>query len=94
MARTKINPEKYEIRAVDAWYDGDCWSYNETWHVRDVVIHGNNTRSNLLYMKRRSGYICRKGTCRMDCVDGSMYELVERKSGMPLMVFIPYTSVQ
>lgn len=80
---------KYEIRTVEAWSDGEDWYYNRTWREGDVEVRGEHVKEELLYFKRRSGYVHKQGSVVMRNVDGSLYELVVKKTGEPLMAFIP-----
>ena len=25
--------EKFEVRQIDAWFDGEAWTYNESFHI-------------------------------------------------------------
>ena len=80
---------KYEIRTIEAWHDGDGWYYNQTWHVDCVEVRGEHVKEELLHFKRKNNYVHKQGSVVMENVDGSMYELVVKKTGEPLMAFIP-----
>ena len=80
---------KYEIRTIETWADGEDWCHNQSWHVANVEVRGEHVKEELLHFKRKSGYVHKQGSVVMVNVDGSLYELVVKKTGEPLMAFIP-----
>lgn len=80
---------KYEIRAIETWADGEDWCHNQSCHVGNVEVRGEHVKEELLHFKRKSGYVHKQGSVVMVNVDGSLYELVVKKTGEPLMAFIP-----
>lgn len=80
---------KYEIRTIKAWHDGDRWYYIRAEHVDNVEVRGEHVKEELLHFKRKNNYVHKQGSVVMENVDGSMYELVVKKTGEPLMAFIP-----
>lgn len=82
---------EYEIRQIDAWQDGDCWIWNTSWHITDVSVPANvkDFERALLYRMRKAGIISRPGRTKLVNIDGSLYELQDRKTDEPLIAFIP-----
>lgn len=80
----------YQIRVVDAWSDGEGWTYNESHHLAYATISNKtkNIEEALLYHMRKHGLVSKRGKTRLE-YDGSIYELVERATGKPLVAFIP-----
>ena len=79
----------YEVRQVDAWRDGDGWVYNETWPVSKIRIRAkSNERRALQYQLRKLGIVSIPGRTVFEW-DGSVWELVARKTGQPLFCIIP-----
>lgn len=89
MARRYDNEQKYELREVRSLHDGISWYEDETFHIANIAVHGDDTHHNLLYFSRKYGYVCKRGVCRLECIDGSMYQLVTRKEGEILLDFVP-----
>ena len=81
----------YEVRQVDAWqYDG-CWVWNTSWYITAISIPANvkDLERALLYRMRKAGIVSRPGRTRLVNVDGSLFELQDRKTREPLLAFIP-----
>ena len=85
----------YELREVDAWQDGDCWVWNTSWHIVDVSIPATvkDLERALLYRMRKAGIVSRPGRTKLVNVDGDMYALEDRKTGEPLIAFIPISHI-
>ena len=92
MAKNFINKASYkigfEIRQIDAWNDGDGWTYNASFHIGVFTIKANDEKRAFLNALHRHGVVCKRGFCRVD-FDGEIYELVNRKTGEPLYAAIP-----
>ena len=83
---------EYELRQIDAWQEEEyCWTWNESWHITNVSIPANvkDIKKALLYRMRKAGIISRLGRTKLVNIDGSLYELQDRKTGEPLVAFIP-----
>lgn len=35
---------KYEIRQIDAWYDGEAWTYNESFRIGEFSTRAENVK--------------------------------------------------
>ena len=82
----------YEIRQIDAWQEEEgYWVWNTSFHVADVSIPADvkDLERALLYRMRKAGIISRPGRTKLVNVDGSLYELQDRKTEEPLIAFIP-----
>ncbi len=83
---------EYELRGIDAWQEEEnCWTWNESWHIATVSIPANvkDIKKALLYRMRKAEIISKPGRTKLVNIDGSMYELQDRKTGEPLVAFIP-----
>ena len=83
--------EKYgfEIRQVDAWGNGsDGWEYNETFHLCNVKSAAKDEKRLFMRALRRHGIHFKRGAVRVD-YDGSIWEIVNRKTDEPLFCMIP-----
>lgn len=80
---------KYELRQVEAWRDGESWSYNNSFHIADYAVSESaDGKRAFLRAMHKNGFVCKRGMTRVE-TDGSMFELVNRKDGEPLMAAIP-----
>ena len=76
----------YELRQVDAWDDGEGWTYNETWPL--VTYRHDTAYNDARAMHRalnRLGITCNPGRTATE-YDGDVIEIVDRKTGRPLFV--------
>ena len=83
---------EYEIRQVDALQEEEgYWVWNTSYHIATVSIPANvkDLESALLYRMRKAGIVSRPGRTRLVSIDGNLYELQDRKTGEPLIAFIP-----
>ena len=79
----------YEIRQVDAWGNGaDGWEYNETWKVDAFRSCAGNEKRLFLRKLRKNGITFKRGAVRV-YYDGSIWEIVNRKTLEPLFCMIP-----
>lgn len=78
----------YEIRQVDAWRDVEGWTYNETWHLCDVKSGANDEKRLFLRSLHRRGITLKKGRTKVS-YDGSIWEVIDRKTLEPLFCMIP-----
>lgn len=79
---------QYEIRQIDALYDCESWYWNSSYHIGDFSTHANDHKRAFLNALHKLGVVCKRGACYVD-YDGSIYELRERKTDMPLFAAIP-----
>jgi hypothetical protein len=79
----------FEIRQIDAWGNiSDCYEYNETWHICNLSSAAQDEKRLFLRALRRRGISFKRGAVRVD-YDGSVYEIVNRKTLEPLFCMIP-----
>lgn len=79
---------KYEIRQVDAWNNGEGWTYNETFKIGEFATNAADHKRAFLNALRKIGIVCKRGKCKVE-FDGDIYEVQERKSGLPMFAAIP-----
>lgn len=78
----------YEIRQIDALNDGESWYWNTSYNLGTFSTKANNHKRAFLRALHNLGIVCKRGACYVD-YDGSIYELRERKTDMPLFAAIP-----
>lgn len=80
-------PQAYEIRQIDAWHDGEGWTYNESWHLTSFTTTGDPARA-----FRRAlaclGITFYRGRTATE-YDGDVFEIVDRATREPLFCAIP-----
>ncbi len=75
----------YELRQIDAWSDGEGgWTWNESWHLRDVHVAEDKEADFLLELVAASAA---RHTVEAD--GNGLYELQEVDSGRPLFAILP-----
>ena len=80
---------RYEIREIDAWYYDDGWNYNTTYLMGELTTSSKDEkRAFTNYLKNEHGITFKKNRTRIE-YDGSLYEIVDRKTFEPLFVMIP-----
>ena len=79
---------KYELRQIDAWADCDGWIYNQTWKLAEYETAAKDHKTAFLRALHKIGVSCKRGKCRVE-TDGSIYELVDRKTLEPLFCAVP-----
>lgn len=73
----------FAIYQIDAWHDGEGWYYNQSYEVGYYKTGAKDLKRAALRNLAKRGIRFKKGTIRVEsCFDG--YEVVERKTGMPL----------
>ena len=80
---------KYDLRQVDAWNSEEGWNYNETFHIDDIEIGEGDEKRAFSRAFKKHGIVCKRGMCRWENIDGSIFELVNRKTQEPLIVVVP-----
>ena len=79
---------KFEIRQIDAWPDGEAWTYNESFHIGEFSTKAKNIKRVFCRALHGLGVVFYRG--RVVVVDdGDFLEIQNRKSGEPLFVAIP-----
>lgn len=83
------NKARYEIRQIDAWgNEEEGYTWNESIKIGEFTTAAADHKNAFLRALRKMGIVCQRGKCKVD-FDGDIYELTERKSGMPIMAAIP-----
>ena len=79
---------KFEIRQIDAWFDGDGWTYNESFRIGEFSTKAENVKRVFCRALHSLGVVFYRG-CVVVVDDGDWLEIQNRKSGEPLFVAIP-----
>lgn len=79
---------KYEIRQIDAWSSGEGWTWNESYKIGEFKTSAEDHKRAFLNALRKIGIVCKRGKCKVE-FDGDIYEVQERKSGLPMFAAIP-----
>ena len=79
---------KFEIRQIDAWFDGEAWTYNESFRIGEFITNAKNLKKAFCNALHNLGIVFNRG--RVVIVDdGDTLEAQNRKDGEPLFVAIP-----
>lgn len=79
----------FEIRQIDAWGNREeGYTYNETWHLCNVSSAAKDEKRLFSRALRRHGITFKKNRTLID-YDGSIYEVIDRKTKEPLFCMIP-----
>ena len=81
-------PERYEVRQVDAYLYDDCWTYNTTYRIGTFATFAEDIPRAIRYYLKSQGIAFAKGRTRTK-YDGDVYEIIDRRTGEPLFVAIP-----
>lgn len=80
---------KYEIRQVDAWGNAeDGFEWNTSYHIGDFETVAEDHKKAFYNALRRLGICFFPGKVRAE-YDGSVYEIVDRKTGASLFAALP-----
>ena len=79
---------KFEIRQIDAWYDNEAWTYNESFHIGEFSTNAKNLKKAFCNAMHKLGIVFNRGQVVI-IDDGDILEAQNRKSGEPLFVAIP-----
>ena len=80
---------EYDIRQVDAWKDEEeCWYWNNSIHLYHFYTASKDHKKAFLDFLRKVGITFKKGSIRVED-DGSVYEIVDKKTGEPLFAAVP-----
>ena len=78
----------YGMFQSDAWYDGEAWTYNESFRIGEFSTRAENVKRAFCRALHGLGVVFYRG--RVVVVDdGDCLEIQNRKSGEPLFVAIP-----
>ena len=78
----------YEVRQIDAWADEGGWVWNTSYPMGRLATRGKNDGRALIGFLNRHGVAFKPGKTRIE-FDGSVYEVVDRKTGEPLFAAVP-----
>ena len=79
---------KFEIRQIDAWFDCEAWTYNESFRIGEFSTNAKNLKKAFCNALHNLGIVFNRG--RVVIVDdGDTLEAQNRKDGEPLFVAIP-----
>lgn len=80
----------WEIREVDAWGNKtDGYEWNTSYFMGEMKTRAQDEkRAFARYLKNKHGIVFKKNRTRIE-FDGSVYEIVDRKTGEPLFAMIP-----
>lgn len=81
-------PERYEVRQIDAIAYDDAWIYNTTYRIGTFATFAEDVPRAIRYYLKSQGVTFAKGATRTE-YDGDVYEIVDRKTGEPLFCAIP-----
>ena len=79
---------KYEIRQIDAWFDVEAWTYNESFRIGEFSTKAKNPKRAFCNALHKLGIVFNRGRAVV-VDDGELMEVQDRKSGEPLFVAIP-----
>lgn len=85
---TAPQPERYEVRQVDAWMYDDSWTYNTTYRIGAFATFAEDIPRAIRYYLKSQGVTFAPHATRTE-YDGDVYEITDRKTGEPLFVAIP-----
>lgn len=80
--------DAYEIRQIDAWHDGEGWTYNQTFSLGTFSTFAKDTPRAIRYYLKSKGITLAPHTTRTE-YDGDVYEITDRETGAPLFAAIP-----
>lgn len=84
-----MNKYQYEVREIDALHDGENWNWNTSYYMGTMSTNAQNTRKALSnYLKQYHGITFKANRTRTQD-DGSVIEIIDRKTGEPLFAAIP-----
>ena len=79
---------KFEIRQIDAWFDGETWTYNESFRIGEFSTKAKNVKRAFCRALHGLGVVFYRGRVVV-ADDGYTLEAQNRKDGEPLFVAIP-----
>lgn len=86
---TAAQPERFEVRQIDAWMYDDCWVWNESYYIGGFCTYSDDIpRAFRHYLKQHHGITFYKGRTVTE-YDGDVYEICDRATHEPLFAAIP-----
>lgn len=80
---------QYEVREIDAWSSPDGWTWNTSYYMGTMSTRAENVGKALSnYLKHHHGITFKANRTRTQD-DGSIIEIIDRKTGEPLFAAIP-----
>ena len=80
---------RYELRQIDALREDEfSWYYNETWKLAEYETAAQDEKRAFLRALHKIGVSCKRGKCKV-VSDGSLLELIDRKTEEPLFCAVP-----
>ena len=79
---------KFEIRQIDALFDGEAWTYSESFRIGEFCTKAENIKRAFCRALHGLGIVFYRGHVVV-VDDGDLLEVQDRKSGEPLFVAIP-----
>lgn len=79
---------RYEVREIDAMNDGESWYWNTSFRVGEFTTRAKNEKRAFCAFLRKNGIVF-KVNCTLIDFDGDVYEIIDRKTKMPLYAAIP-----
>lgn len=79
---------KFEIMQIDAWHDGEAWTYNESFRIGEFSTKAENVKRAFCRALHGLGVVFRRG-CVVVVDEGDLLEIQDRKSGEPLFAAVP-----
>lgn len=91
--KERLSSVECEVRSVEAWAEGeDSWSWNSSCFMFKFKTRAADIKRAFLKKLRcnllSNGGNLGRGWYRVECWDGSLYELVNRKDGCPMFACI------
>ena len=84
----KPNATTYEVRQIDAWNDGEGWTYNETWNIGAFTTASADVPRAFRRALANLGISFYRGRTVTE-YDGFVFEIVDRATREPLFAAIP-----
>jgi len=84
----KIKRFTFEVRQIEAWHDPEGWTWNTSYLIGTFRTGAKDERRAFYNYLRRQGITFYRGRVQIED-DGSIYEIVDRKTGEPLFAAIP-----
>ena len=78
----------FEVRQIDAWIYDNEWNYNKTFKLFNFKTSAKNEKRAFLNALKNHGIKFYRGKIQVTS-DGSVYELINRKTKEPLFCAIP-----
>lgn len=81
---------KFKIRQIDAWASEEGqWYWNNSFVIGEFTTRWKDEKRAFLYNLHKLGILFKRGKIAVVLCDDGIYEVQERKTGMPLFAAIP-----